>query len=167
MTRVWTAGSEPLGVIAVGHDITERKRAAEEVQRLNQELEQRVQTRTAELRASEERFRTIFESAPIGIMTADRDGRVRHANRALQAMLGYSLAELQRKTLDDLTADARPRSQPQRASPSSASGAASELLMDKRYVHRDGTTVWVARSVRGRARCRRRVRLRCSPWSRT
>lgn len=142
VTRVCLTGTEPLRAIAVGHDISERKRAEEEVQRLNLELEQRVQMRTAELQASEERFRTIFESAPIGIMTADRTGRVRHANRAVQAMLGLSLEELRRKTLDDLTADAD-RNRSRSAFAELCERRRSELLIDKRYVNRDGAAVWV------------------------
>ena len=141
VTRVRVAGGAPFGAIAVGQDITERKRAEEEVQRLNAELEARVQTRTAELLASEERFRTIFESAPIGIMTADRDGRVRNANRALQAMLGYSLAQLQGATLDELTAEPD-RNRCRSAYRLLCERRGSELLMDKRYLHCDGTTVW-------------------------
>jgi len=142
VSRVLAADDAPLGLIAIGHDVTERKHAEEEVQRLNAELEQRVQLRTVELRASEERFRTIFEAAPIGIMTADRSGRVRHANRALQAMLGYSLEELQQRTLDDLTADAD-RARGRSAFRQLCERHTSELLMDKRYVARDGETVWV------------------------
>jgi PAS domain S-box-containing protein len=142
VTRLCAGGDEPLGVIAVGHDITERKRAEEEVQRLNSELEQRVQMRTAELRVSEERFRTIFESAPIGILTADRGGRIRHANRALQAMLGYRLDELQDRSVGDLTvADDRQRCH--NAFRQLCERRVPELLMDKRYVRRDGATVWV------------------------
>jgi PAS domain S-box-containing protein len=142
VSRVCPAGNEPVAVMAVGHDITERKRAEDEVQRLNAELEQRVQTRTAELRASEERFRTIFESAPIGIMTADRDGRVRHANRALQEMLGYGLGELQGKTLHDLTAEPD-RQRSRGAFERLCEERGRELLIDKRYLHRDGATIWV------------------------
>ena len=43
---------------------------------------------------SEEKFRRAFEQSPLGIATADPDGRVRQANTALSRMLGYSAEEL-------------------------------------------------------------------------
>jgi PAS domain S-box-containing protein len=64
VTRVDAGNGSAVGVICVGQDITERKRAADEVERLNRELEQRaVQTRTSELRASEARFPHLRLSA--------------------------------------------------------------------------------------------------------
>ena len=142
ITRVDAADATALGIIGVGQDITERKRAVDEVERLNRELEQRVQARTSELRASEERFRTIFDTAPIGILTADGDGRVRHANRALQSMLGLSLAELQETTLHELTA-AADRMRSRNAFTQMCQHPGTELLIDKRYVNRSGAMVWV------------------------
>ena len=41
------------------------------------------------LRRSEERFRGIFENAPIGILLVDMDGRVFQANRTAASMLAY------------------------------------------------------------------------------
>ena len=72
------------GVLAAARDVTERKRAEDEVRRLNEELEQRVHRRTAELQA-------IFDTAPIGIaMTDDTEGRHIRGNPAIERMLGAS-----------------------------------------------------------------------------
>jgi PAS domain S-box-containing protein len=65
----------------------QQSRLHERVQQHADELEQEVLKRTAALRASEERFRAIFEDAAIGIALADAGGRVLEANPALRQML--------------------------------------------------------------------------------
>lgn len=79
-------------------------RLEEEVRRHAEELEALVVQRTARLQASEARFRSIFEEAPIGIALANLDGRIRITNPALQQILRCSREELARKTLDELVA---------------------------------------------------------------
>jgi PAS domain S-box-containing protein len=46
------------------------------------------------LRESEERFRTMFASAPSAIMLFDRDGLIVSANRSAETLFGYTEAEM-------------------------------------------------------------------------
>jgi len=67
----------------------------EQVQRHAESLEQQVAARTAQLRASEARFRAIFEQSALGIALLDKKGRVVVGNSALRRMLGQSREELE------------------------------------------------------------------------
>ncbi len=92
----------------------ERKRAETELRRARDELELRVAERTADLkrsveglqreiaqreraeqalRESEERYRTLFESAPLGIAISTHQGEVIVFNRALCALGGVTPEE--------------------------------------------------------------------------
>jgi PAS domain S-box-containing protein len=69
------AGGEIVGVIGIIRDITERKRAE-----------------TA-LQESEDRFRSLFENATVGIYRTTPAGQILVANPALVKMLGYASQE--------------------------------------------------------------------------
>ncbi|MCI0550255.1 MAG: PAS domain S-box protein [Anaerolineae bacterium] len=58
-------------ILNTTQDITERKQAQEELQKLNNQLEQHIAERTAELSSSEARFRGLFEHAPVSIWEED------------------------------------------------------------------------------------------------
>src|SRR5436305_784118 len=59
--------------------------------------------RELELRQAEERFRSAFDNAPIGIALADLDGRWFRVNDALARLTGYSAAALVGMSFRDLT----------------------------------------------------------------
>ena len=57
----------------------------------------------AALRASEQRWQSIFETSSIGISTIDKDLRYLSTNPAFRAMLGYSDEEFRQLTPLDIT----------------------------------------------------------------
>ena len=76
---------QTLSFIGVDADITERKRAEDA------------------LRVSEQKLRTMFDTAPIGVLIADEHGVLIETNRCLQEMFGYAESELRGMHIGDLT----------------------------------------------------------------
>lgn len=105
-------------------DITERKRAGEA------------------LRESEERFRSAFGHAAIGMALLGIDGRWLQVNQALCDVVGYSEQELLATTFqaishpDDLESDLNYVRQ-------MLTGEIQYYQMEKRYVHKRGHAVWI------------------------
>jgi len=98
------------------------------------------------LRAVEGHFRTTFEHAAIGLSHVDRDGRLLLANPRLCEILGYSALELTGMTVAEL-------SHPEDRDVTRASrdrlhaGEIASFALRKRYLRKDGSTVWVALTV--------------------
>ena len=112
------AEDKPQSAVAVEVDITGRKQAEEALQQLNLQLEERVLSRTAKLRAvnqtlreeiaerkkaedalrkseaaareNEEKLSTLFELLPVGISFLDTQGQIIQMNSALANMLKLS-----------------------------------------------------------------------------
>jgi PAS domain S-box-containing protein len=61
-------------------EVSERRRAQEELREFNEQLERRVSARTAELTASEARFRTLAEEMPHLVWEMDAAGRITYQN---------------------------------------------------------------------------------------
>ncbi len=70
-------------------DITERKHAEAKLHKYQEHLEEVVDARTAELRKSEERYRTLFDRVPVGLYRSTPAGQALDYNRAAAQMLGY------------------------------------------------------------------------------
>ncbi len=75
-------------ILSIGNDHTNLKRAEEELRKSKEELEIRVAERTAKLKGSEEKYRLLFDSAPIGIALVNLDGSILEVNRSVLEILG-------------------------------------------------------------------------------
>ena len=75
---------ELIGIGSIARDFTERKKAEES------------------LRASEERYRTLFEYVPDGILILDPQGRLLDANPVMLRMLDYQHNELKGLRISDI-----------------------------------------------------------------
>ncbi|MGD8804982.1 MAG: PAS domain S-box protein [Chloroflexota bacterium] len=113
---------------------------AERKQRL-EKFEAQRKVAAATLRESEERFRTVFELAPIGMVLVRPDTYPFAVNRTFQDMMGYSASELCRQRFTDFT-------HPEDVESSIAlvqdiaGGEYDHFRMQKRYTRKDGSVIW-------------------------
>ncbi|HEX7999810.1 MAG TPA: EAL domain-containing protein [Pyrinomonadaceae bacterium] len=102
--------------------------------------------RVATLRESEELFRSAFDYAAIGMALVSAKGRWLQVNRSLCEILGYAAHELLATNFQSVT---------HKDDLGSALASIKQLLkghlptyqMEKRYLHKQGHTVWVLWSV--------------------
>jgi PAS domain S-box-containing protein len=143
-------------VLALVRDATDRRRAEEEVRRLNGELEERVKERTARLEAtldelrsnegrlleSEERFKAAFEQAAVGMAYVGVDGRWLRVNQKLCDIVGYPREELLSLRFQDIT-------YPEDLEMDLGylrrllTGEIGTYSTEKRYFRKDGSIVWI------------------------
>lgn len=115
------------GIVISARDLTDRRHAE------------------AELREAQERFRSAFEHAPIGMALISIDGRLFRVNRALVQIVGRGESELLSSTLLELChGDDRDlcREQVRRL----FAGVTQSAQLEQRFVHHDGHPVWVSLS---------------------
>ena len=96
----------------------------------------------ADLQESEERFRSAFDNAPIGMALVAPDGRWLRVNRSLCQIGDYTEAELLEVNFQAIT-------HPSHLGPMMShinqvlAGKIPSFQMENRYFHRDGHEVWV------------------------
>lgn len=111
------------------------------LQRYAEEMEDMVVRRTAALRESEARFRTVCENSALGIALLDTDGHILTSNPALQNMMGFSEEELSgmvfhsRGHADDLEAN-------RKLYQTLSSGKLDYYQAERRLIRKDGHERW-------------------------
>ncbi|RQN37530.1 PAS domain-containing sensor histidine kinase [Paraburkholderia tropica] len=100
----------------------------------------------ADLRAGEQRWRAVFDNAPVGIVMLLPNQPYMVANPAFCRMVGYPLDALHALAPDDIT-------HPDDVALTRAKvaelerGARAHVTFEKRYVHRDGSVIWTEMSI--------------------
>ena len=123
VTRVRDPQSGDDVVAAIVADITEQKRVE------------------AELRASEERWRAMFEHAPVAIAMVRNDHRLIETNPGYHRLLGYTEEEFRELTPIDISFESD-RDATQMLLPKLIDGTIKAARTEKRYRARDGSAVW-------------------------
>ncbi len=114
---------EPLKLIGSFHDITEQKRVAEA------------------LRESEEKYRTLFEAAQIGIVTVNRAEEIETINPFVCDWLGYSEETLLDLTIADISFPEDLEKERQLLQ-EMWEGERDFVHLEKRYLTKQGEVVW-------------------------
>ncbi len=125
---VYTDTGEISAAIMVCRDVTERRRVEEA------------------LRQSEERFRSAFASASVGMALADIEGHFLQVNPTYCKITGYTEEELRQR---DFLAITHPddRASKMASVHELLTGKIPGFVIQKRYVRKDGSVIWVQNSV--------------------
>jgi len=162
--RVDVRTKDEIGKLALTfNDMTERRQIAEgELRKHRNRLEELVEERTVELKKineelqheivehkraeealweSEERFRQLYDEAPVGYHELDREGRITRVNRTELDMLGYSEQEMLGQPVWEFIVE---REMSREAFEAKIAGAMPPgRAFDRTYRRKDGTTLTV------------------------
>ena len=98
VSPLWDSRGVIVGASAIGRDITERRRADEEIKRLNAEHAEFAQ-----------RLRNVFDSALDAVVTMNADGRISDWNRTAERIFGWRASQVVGRLLSDKIMPARHR----------------------------------------------------------
>jgi PAS domain S-box-containing protein len=107
---------------------------------ISRDITKNKQTEEA-LRESQERFRAVFEFAPIGIAIANLKGMLLQTNQAFQELLGYTREELQNLSFIEFT-HPDDRAENLKLFQELLAGQRTHFSLEKRYFRKDGHIVW-------------------------
>lgn len=122
-------------------DISDRKLAEEKVRRLNQELEERIHQRTAELLETTERTRKLIDTANDAVVTIDEDSIIIDWNAAAVRIFGFGRDEAMGRKLHHLIVPEQFRAMHEagmRRFIETGKGTIINKRIEIRALHRDG-----------------------------
>ncbi|RBY76418.1 GGDEF domain-containing protein [Geodermatophilus sp. TF02-6] len=130
-----------VAAVAAGFSAALQERALREQEEiLRAAAEAREQAEQA-LHVSEERFRAVFEGAPVGIGIGDVDGRILEVNPALEAMLGHPAEEFRRREVREFMHPAD-LEQVWRLYGELVRGERDHFRLEKQFLRSTGESVW-------------------------
>ncbi|PHN01948.1 PAS domain S-box protein [Flavilitoribacter nigricans] len=86
-------------------------------------------------------FRNLFEKNPLGVAISDASGKLLRCNQRFAQMLGYDLDEMHQMTFMDIT-HPEEIDQEWKTVGEAMEKQMSLMVMEKRYIHREGHIVW-------------------------
>jgi len=109
------------------------------------DITRQVNTERA-LRESEERFRSVFENSPLGIVLHKRDGGLLDVNRAFCEILGYTEGQVLQGGLKALS-HPEDAERTQTLLSRALKGKIPGFQVEQRYIHRTGRIIWCRKTV--------------------
>ena len=95
-----------------------------------------------ELHKSEAQFKLAFEHSLVGMALINPDGTLKRVNNSLCLMLGYAEHEMKELSIHELT-HPEDRTRSLKMLNELNVGSIERVKFEKRYIHREGHTVWV------------------------
>ena len=136
-----------IGILGTFQDITPQKKAEQTLQRMNDELERRVLSRTRELQESQQFLQLIMDTIPLAIFWKDRNSVFLGCNREALFTMGFSSPEeIIGKTDEELLWSAREAEEIRQSDLRIMETDIPELAIEESLVQADGTQTWLETS---------------------
>jgi diguanylate cyclase (GGDEF)-like protein/PAS domain S-box-containing protein len=123
-----------------------KEQLIDELKRINKKLQKDIaENKLVEdaLKASEKRYRELWENAPVAYHTLDKEGIITNVNKTEVKMLGYNPQEMLGKSIFDFILPGQ-RKEAKKRFKQKLSGKHLPKVEDRTYITKDGTKIYVS-----------------------